>query len=109
MKQSNLTIGDLLDYAQRAQRLSYSNYVGCPDAYKQDRNAIKRAKNKAKKIADFYWFKKDAPLIIGKYSGTRLIVEKNKLDYIAGQYAPTEIWHAVYNYFESFKSEVKHG
>ena len=99
MSDSNLKVSDLIEYAMRAQRLCGLDYAGAPEAYKQDRNNILRAKRAAKKAAGMYWYLEDSSLEVGEYSGTRLLITKDRLEYITGQYTPTEIWWAVEDYF----------
>ena len=98
MKQSKLKISDLIEYAMRAQRLSGADYGGSHEAYKSDRNNVIRGKRAAKKAADFYWYYQDTHLVVGEYFGTRLFITENSLEYITGQYTPTEIWWALEDY-----------
>ncbi len=101
-----MTIRDLLAFAKRQARLDTSNYYGAPDALKQDRKSIQDAKKDAKKAADWYWSQLDTELMVGSYFGTRLIIKSDSIDYIAGQYAPTEIYHAIEDYFIKFRQDL---
>jgi len=101
--QSQLKIKDLISYAMSAQRLDGTYYHGSPDAYREDRNNIKRAKRAAKKAADFYWYYSDEPLLVGEYSGTRLLITEKMIEYTAGQHPPTEIWWALEDYFTKMR------
>jgi hypothetical protein len=46
-----------------------------------------------------YWFSRETPLVVGEYVGGRLLVTESSLEYIVGQYEPTEIWWALEDYF----------
>lgn len=89
---------DLLAFAKKQARLSFLDYGG-QENYRQDRNNILRAKRAAKKAAGMYWFLDDKDLKPGSYFGGRLVITKKSIEYIPGQYAPTEIYHAVEDYF----------
>jgi len=105
-KDETLKIYQLVAEIKRQARLCGSNYVGCLEAYKSDRNSIRRARREAKKQADYRWYRQDAELIPGEYYGTRLIITKNSIDYIPGQYAPTEVYWALADYFEKTKNKA---
>ena len=46
-----------------------------------------------------YWDFDDKALIPGEYFAGRLIITDKKIEYIPGQYAPTEIYWALEDYF----------
>lgn len=109
-----LTVSNLLRFAKRLSRLDSEMYFPkggpvCPsdrEAMSYDRNHIRRARYAAKKAAGMWWHQLNEPLKEGSYSGGRLIIEGNKMEYTAGQYAPTEIWWAIEDYFLSFSRWV---
>lgn len=100
MKTTNkiLTIGDLKAFAKSRSRLNFKNY-GQRELYVSDYNHIRRAQYHCKKHK--LYNETDAPLVAGKYFYGRLIITKNSIEYIAGQYEPTEIWWAVLDYLVS--------
>lgn len=97
MKESIKTVGDLKAFARRQARFDMSNYDR--DSFRYDDCHRKRARYKAKKNASFYWNKEETPLVIGKYFNGRLHIRFNGIEYQAGQYAPTEIYWALADYF----------
>jgi hypothetical protein len=99
---SKLTIGDLKSFA-RKERFDTSNYQGFPEGLKHDRLHRDRAKYCAKKHADFYWTRENTPLETGEYFNGRLIITENNIEYIPGQYAPTEIYWALADYFRVYR------
>ena len=104
MTQSIMTIGQLLAFAKRQARLSFADY-GEREYYRQDRNRIIQAKRAALKALGWYQSKPDYPLMIGDYFGTRLSITHDSINYCAGQYAPTEIYWALEDYFKQFRRE----
>jgi hypothetical protein len=107
MSKSNKTIGDLISYAMRAQRLCPADYGGAGSAYNSDRYRIKKAKAGAKAKADWWWHRTDEPLVNGEYYGTRLEIKDDSIYYCAGQYEPTEIWWAIADYFHYFRRDLE--
>lgn len=102
-KKSTITIADLKRFAKREARLSFADY-GDRESYRQDRNNILRAQRAAKKAAGIYWTAFDSrELVQGSYSGGRLLITKTGIEYIAGQYAPTEIYWALESYFTDMR------
>lgn len=104
MGKSQMTLFDLKTFAKRQARLSFANY-GEHESYRQDRNRILRAKRAAIKAADLYWSSalEGELLVIGDYFGGRLQITKQGIEYTAGQYAPTEIYYALTDYFEQIR------
>ena len=95
-----LTIKDLKTFAKQQARLSGADYGGDSKAYRMDRNNILKARRSAMLSAEFHWHHEDTPLVAGEYFGGRLIITDSSLEYVAGQYAPTEIYHAIQDYFK---------
>lgn len=96
-----LTTKQLKDFCKRQARLRYSDYD--QESLKYDVNNIRRARLAAIKQAGMYWDFDDKKLIKGEYFNGRLIIEDNSIDYIPGQYAPTEIYWALEDYFSKTK------
>jgi hypothetical protein len=91
-----MTLQDLKTFAKRNARLDSSNYAGDASAYRQDYYQVSKARKQCEK---FYRFiKAEEPLIDGEYYDTRLLIKNDKIEYIAGQYTPTEIYWAVLDY-----------
>lgn len=94
-----LTIGDLKAFCKRNARLSFLDY-GDKESYRGDYNRIRSAQRQCKKF--YAWYCESNPLINGEYYNGRLIIKDNKIEYITGQYTPTEVYWA----FESYLNEV---
>ena len=99
---SKLFISDLKRFAKQQARLSFADY-GDRESYGMDRNNVLRGKRAAEKAASFYWNLDDKPLAVGEYFGGRLIITKTSIKYIPGQYAPTEIYWALEDYFTKYR------
>lgn len=100
---SKLTIQDLQAFCKRQARLSTLDYDA--EGLRSDRNRIRQAKRAAEKSAGMYWAAfPEKPLQCGEYFGGRLIIKKNGIEYITGQYAPTEIYWALESYFKTVRS-----
>lgn len=104
---NTLTLGNLITFAKQNSRLDTSNYT--PKSYKQDRYQITKTRKKCeklypKKVENLnVVIKYDEPLKTGEYYGGRLVVSKNKIEYIPGQYAPTEIYWELLDYLTKTK------
>lgn len=94
------TIGELKHFIKQNARLSFADY-GDRDSYRGDYNLIRQAQRECKK--SFWFYRDDQTLVDGEYFGGRLIIKGDKITYIAGQYAPTEVWWALSDYLN------KHG
>ena len=93
-----LTIQDLKSFVRSQSTRDFLNYDR--QSWIDETNMIRRQRAKFNKRFRYWWNNTEAELIPGTYFGTRLIITENDIDYIPGQYAPTEIWHAVYDYFD---------
>ena len=91
------TIKQLKDFCKKQARLSYADYD--QEGLRIDSNSIRRARFAAIKAAGMYWDFDDKALIPGEYFAGRLIITDKTIDYIPGQYAPTEIYWALEDYF----------
>lgn len=99
---STKTISDLQAFCKRQAKLSTLDYDA--EGLRSDRNRIRQAKRAAEKSAGMYWAAfPEKPLECGEYFGGRLIVKKNSIEYIPGQYAPTEIYWALEDYFKKVR------
>lgn len=101
-KESNKTHLDLLRFCRSQARFNMSNYN--KESYRLDNNARRNARKAADKVAGIYHGSGSLgslPLICGKYFGTRLIITEDKIEYIPGQYAPTEIYWAMEDYYRT--------
>lgn len=96
----------LIKFCKREARLRGLDYLDNPDGYRQDRNNIINARKRAIKAAGMYW-KVDAPVRKGEYYGGRLIINNYDIEYFAGQYAPTEIYWALEDYFSEYRDPLK--
>lgn len=99
-----MTIQDLLAFAKKQARLCTLDYDR--QGYIDDKNRIRRVKYAMRKAAGMYASPmfSNTILLKGEYYGGRLIISDTKIEYIPGQYAPTEIYWAVADYFESRKN-----
>lgn len=70
-------------------------------AYNSDR--AKRDRQRAAVLRKYAArIKTNGELIPGRYYGTRLLISAaGEVDYIPGQYAAVEIWHAIEAYFDA--------
>ena len=93
-----LTVQDLKSFVRSQSTRDFLNYDR--QSWIDETNMIRRQRAKFNKRFRAWWNNTEAELVPGKYFGTRLIITENDIDYIPGQYAPTEIWHAVYDYFD---------
>lgn len=101
-----LTTQDLIRYASEQARIEQIDYFDprCPRtdevrAWRSDCNHRSRTRAAVFK----QWparARGDSPLIPGSYYGTRLMITPTEIEYIPGQYAAVEIWHAVADYFK---------
>lgn len=103
--ESSLTIRDLLKFCKSQAKFNMTNYYGSNEAYKLDSRSRRRGREAATRAAGLYMAEtlKDTPLIQGKYFSTRLIIGYDKIEYIPGQYAPTEIYWALADYFKTVR------
>lgn len=100
-----MILADLKREIKRQARLCYADYGDSSEGYRTDRNNIIRARNAAKKTAGMYWHLDDKEVIPGEYFGTRLVITRDSIDYTAGQYAPTEVYWALEDYFHKYKQQ----
>ena len=92
-------IYDLKLFAKRQARIEFADYSGHVDAWNQDKNRRRVAREAAKKEAGYLWHQPDAPLVPGEYFRGRLTITHDSIEYTVGQYAPTEIYWALEDYF----------
>ena len=95
MLESLKTFADLFAYAKSQARIEFIDYSPYVDAWRSDRA---RRDRQRKSVMDRYGRLADKPLPIGKSGNGRLVVSMTGIDYCAGQYPPTEIWNAVFDY-----------
>lgn len=100
-----LTTQDLIRFAESEARISRIDYFD-PRYPRQDeirawrQDCARRSHQRSRLYAKYPARAKGAaPLIPGRYYGTRLIITDDSIDYIPGQYAAVEIWQAVTDYF----------
>lgn len=102
-----LTAADLMHYARRLARIQAIDYfepgyarIDEVRAWRADK--AHRDRDRARILRDFPGrVHSSAPLIPGRYWGGRLEITASEIDYTAGQYAPREIYLAVYDYFRT--------
>ena len=106
-----LTAADLMAFAKRQARIEAQDYFDPRDrrfikpesvaAWRQDCHLRDRAKARIRRD----WpgrLKSAEALIPGSYGiQGRLEITATEIDYTAGQYAPREIYGAVYDYFQA--------
>ena len=95
MTDSLKTFADLFAYAKSHARIEYINYAPYVAAWRCDRA---RRDRQRKSVIDRYGWLADKRLPVGKSGNGRLVVSATNIEYCAGQYAPTEIWGAVFDY-----------
>lgn len=110
-RDSKLTVSDLWEYARTTARIESKDYIPPEYATQDDVRAWRgdiRHRTKAKRAAQLVGNNChfETPLLIGKYFGTRLTVTKNLIEYCPGQYAPTEIYWALEDYFKQYYRSV---
>jgi hypothetical protein len=106
------TVSDLLSYAKQQARIEAIDYFNpsCTTpqevrAWKQDR--YRRDADRRRVFRKFgARIAANDPLIPGSYGPSRrlTILPNGKPEYTAGQYCPTEIWSAIYFYFEGINA-----
>lgn len=89
-----LTISDLKSYVRSQSRRNFDDY-GARRPWMDDSNRMQSQRRRVYRKFSCRW-KGNEQLIPGNYG--RLTVTDNDIEYTAGQYSPTEIWHAVYVY-----------
>ena len=77
----------IIDYCNFHTKISQRDYETKAD-FVRDVNARNYAKRKALELLNTW---PDNANIVGK--GYRFDIKSNDIDYIVGQYAPTEMWH----------------
>lgn len=101
LKESKLNNWDLWKFCKNTARFDMSNYDR--DGYRIDNNDRKKARIQASKAAGIYWQKSNFPIYQGEYFSSRLIITEDKIEYHAGQYAPTEIYWALRDYYKTVR------
>ena len=94
-----LTIADLKSFVRSQSRRDFANYAGYFCAWRDDSNIMQSQRRRVKRHYGARWGNDSAQLIPGKYG--RLTITETSIDYCVGQYAPTEIWNAVYAYLHA--------
>ncbi len=92
-----MTISDLKHYVTCQSIRDSRNYD--VSSWRDETNMIRRQRARVWREFSGRWRNNQAELIPGQYYGGRLIITKSNIDYIPGQYSPTEIWDAVHDYF----------
>lgn len=99
------TTQDLLRFATQQARIEQIDYFD-PRYPRADEIAAwrkdRRTRDNARRAVFKQWparSRGDAELTPGSYWGGRLVITPTEIDYTPGQYAPTEIWAAVADYF----------
>jgi len=103
------TIKDLKNYVKKTSRYLVKDYLDPMCFYQSEYNLLmeerKKVKKKSKEIyKEFRDILKDdnLPLIVGNYGSTgRLRIDNNKIHYVAGQDARTEIHNHLRAYLET--------
>lgn len=94
-----LTIADLKSFVRSQSRRNSADYVGAVSAWHDDSNTMQSQRRRVKRHYGARWKNDSAQLVPGKYG--RLTITETSIDYCVGQYAPTEIWGAVYAYLQA--------
>ena len=94
---SQKTFADLFAYAKQQARIEFVDYAPHVSAWRSDKS---RRDRQRKQVMDRYGFLADKSLPLGKSCNGRLVVTLNDIDYCAGQYSPTEVWAAVFDYLQ---------
>ena len=97
---SEKTVDDLLRYGRMMGAIDRSNY----DDYSYYRTDVNFRDNERKKVLRFmnrHLIYGDSKLIINGES-SRLRIGENKIEFVPGQYAPSEFWGHVLNYLEIY-------
>ena len=92
-----ITIKDLRSFVRSQATRDSRNYTR--DSWVLETNMIRR--QRAAVNRDFGHRLRDDHEVLkpGNYWGGRLNISETSIVYCAGQYSPTEIWPAVYDYF----------
>jgi len=99
------TVADLLALGRRLGRIDPADYRS-HGAYRAEVNRRDRQRRAVKRAWPDSFADTAAALVPGAYGPSgRLRVTARGIEYVAGQYAPLEIWHAIAAYF----SETAHG
>ena len=93
-----LTIADLKSFVRSQSRRDFADY-GDIRPWRDDSNTMQSQRRRVKRDYGARWKNESAQLIPGKYG--RLTITETSIDYCVGQYAPTEIWDAVYAYLHA--------
>ena len=93
----SLTIADLKSFVRSQSRRDFNDY-GSNYYWRIDSNKIQSQRRYVHRKFKTVWNNNEYELVPGRYG--RLTVTNNDIDYCPGQYAPTEIWGAVYSYLE---------
>lgn len=91
----SLTIADLKSFVRAQSRRDPANYDA--QSWRADSNLMQAQRRRVYKDFADRWHNVTEQLIPGNYG--RLTITDHAVQYCAGQYSPTEIWNAVYNYF----------
>jgi hypothetical protein len=101
-------ISDLLAYPSQHCRFDSTayfdpRYATADEVRAYNRDREERNRHRAAVLRRFAGrIKSDGELIPGRYYGTRLLISAaGEIDYIPGQHAPVEIWHAIEAYLEA--------
>ena len=92
-----LTIADLKHFIRCQSIRDSRNYDA--NSWRIETNSIRQQRRRVQREFQARYNNDNAELIPGDYFGTRLRIERYSIDYIPGQYSPTEIWDAVHGYF----------
>lgn len=95
-----LTIADLKSFVRSQSRRDYNDY-GSRSSWRTDSNRIQSQRRYVYRHFGKRWHNDNEQLVPGNYY--RLTITDTDIQYCAGQYAPIEIWWAVYNYLEVTK------
>ena len=100
MTDSLKTFSDLFSYAKSQARIEFVNYAGGRDSVYYWRQDKSRRDSDRKKVMVRYGWLADRALPIGRSGNGRLMVTADIVEYCAGQYPPTEVWGAVFDYLQ---------
>ena len=101
MTDSLKTFSDLFTYAKSQARIEFIDYAGGRDSAYYWRQDKRRRDSDRKKVISRWGWLKDQALPTGQSGNGRLVVTADAIDYCTGQYTPTEIWGAVFDYLQS--------
>lgn len=104
---AHLTAADLMAYAKQQARIQAIDYFDPryprPDEISAWRRDCRLRDQARRRILNDYpgRLRSSDALIPGSYWGGRLEISSDAIHYTLGQYAPREIYAAVYEYFRS--------